>query len=83
MSTFDNVFESSLFVIGEEDPETDSLMDSADWLNSKTEDSRPSQETSEEQCNSTDVSDDSDCIVPSGCGIKYRDKCFRIPFRSD
>jgi hypothetical protein len=77
ISTFDDVFESSLFVNGEEDPETDSLMDSADWLNSNIEDSTPSQKTKlaplcEEQCNSTDVSDDSDSTVPSGCSIRYR-----------
>jgi hypothetical protein len=95
VSRMSNMSTFGLFVTGEEDPETDALMDCADWLNSKllhmeamTEDGRPSQKTKlaplcEEQCNSTDVSDNSDSTVPSGCGIRYRDKCFRIPFKSD
>jgi hypothetical protein len=86
MSTIGDIFKNNAFVNGEEDPETDALMDYADWLNSKllhgsmeamTEDSMSSQKTKlaplcEERCNSTDVSDDSDSTVPSGCGTGYR-----------
>jgi hypothetical protein len=87
MSTFDDVFVNSLFVVDEEHPEIGALLDCADRINSKIEDSNPSQETKlapvfEEQRNSTDVSDDSDNTIQFGCGIRYTDEYFRIPSRS-
>jgi hypothetical protein len=76
ISTFDDVFANSLFVVNEEHPETDALTDCADWINSKTEEKKLAP-LYVEQCNSTDVSDNSDSTVPSSCGVRYIDKIFQ------